>query len=118
MKKCPFCTKEIQDSAIKCRYCQKWLDNDHELKSKSVGMIADKTLRNIIIAGIIIVVPSVVYYCVYLPLKKEYGIKKCSQEAVMPLTRTLEDIANKTSGKARLDESVFNKCLGDKGLMR
>ena len=66
MKKCPFCAEEIQDGAIKCRFCGEFLTESQTNQQMSSKKRNEKTLNPILAGAVIIwsaiIIPIVLYH--------------------------------------------------------
>jgi uncharacterized protein YacL len=53
MKKCPFCAEEIQEEAVKCRFCGEFLDDSYKPKPKTKWYFS----TSVIVIGLLVAGP-------------------------------------------------------------
>ena len=61
MKECPFCWEAIQERAVKCKYCKKYLD-DLEIGSKKVSEETDEQKSFWIVWSISVVILIIILF--------------------------------------------------------
>lgn len=92
MKKCPYCAEEIQDAAIKCRFCGQWLEKQADVLSEEHSQKNNPTKI------------SVSSYCKDIPLNRMDNIPTPDDLAYWRKAAEKGDAFS----QARLGEKYFN----------
>ncbi|MHC4740083.1 MAG: zinc ribbon domain-containing protein [Planctomycetota bacterium] len=66
MKKCPFCAEEIQEEAVKCRFCGEFLDDSYKPKAKTKWYYSTSA----VVIGLLIAGPFALPLVLYNPRYK------------------------------------------------
>lgn len=101
MKKCPFCAEEIQDDAIKCRFCNEFLDGRAARKvsgKKTKWYFASTTL----VLGFCCVGPFILPLVWFHP---QYSRKKKTVLTVVCLVATVILVQVTQASLSKINES-------------